>query len=186
MHQGGGLPAAAHGQGVKHEQGGSASNQGPSHTRSNPAVEKEDVEMEDVFEQNTTKPNHTPADVDALIAEYAPKPAQSIQDTQQSPAAVQSAVVDKAKSPATKEQDSAPTTTAKGKKGKSKVEKTFKLKLQDNKTSPEEKLASSPRYSFSVETRKEQEREEHTTLGEIEAQVTGPERGEVELADKTG
>jgi len=186
MHQGGGVPAGAHGQSVKHEQGGSASNQTPSYTRSTPTVEKEDVEMEDVFEQNKTKPNHTSADVDALIAEYAPKPAQPVQDTQQSPAAVQPAFIDPPKEQTPKDQGSASVTAPKGKKGKSKVEKTFKLKLQDNKTSPEEKLASSPRYSFSVETRQEQEREENTVLGEVEAQVTGPERGEVEPADKTG
>jgi len=181
MHHGGGHPAPVHGQAVKHDKGGAQ-----SHTSNAPRIANEDVEMQDVFEQNTTKSNPTSADVDALIAEYAPKPIQAAQDTQQGPIAAQSPAVDTPKPSAAKDQGSTAAATAKGKKGKSKVEKTFKLKLQDNKTSPEEKLASSTRYSFSAETRKEQEREANTVLGEIEAQVTGPERGEVELADKTG
>jgi len=184
MHQGVAQPAGSQHQGAKHDHVATTSGQAQLHNYNATKTEQQDVEMQDVSEQNSTKFNATSADVDALIAEYAPKPPQSIADASKSSG--QPAVADALKLPAAKDQSSSKAPTAKAKKGKGKVEKTLKLKLQDNEVSPDEKLASSPRYSFDIETRREQEREANTVQGEIEAQVTGPERGEVELADKTG
>lgn len=186
MHQGSVHLAGSHGHVTKQDQGGSAVDQAQLHARNGPKTGEADVEMKDAPDNNNTSNiDYTPDAVDALIAEYAPKPAQATPAPQQISAEYLTVAASHKTSPP-KDESVVVASAAKGKKGKSKVEKTFKLKLQDNKTSPEEKLASSPRYSFSTETRKEQEKEENTVLGEIEAQVTGPERSEVDLADKSG